>query len=60
MFAAAAIDIATASPEAIATGMRVTFGVAAILIIVALAIAAGSRALATRAASRRTEGIGNV
>jgi EmrB/QacA subfamily drug resistance transporter len=46
--ASATIDITTARPEAVATGMRFTFAVAAILIVVALAIAAGSRALATR------------
>jgi EmrB/QacA subfamily drug resistance transporter len=46
--ASATIDITTAHPEAVATGMRITFAVAAILIVVALAIAAGSRALATR------------
>lgn len=45
--ASATIDTATAYPEAVATGMRITFAVAAILIIVALAIAIGSRALAT-------------
>jgi EmrB/QacA subfamily drug resistance transporter len=44
--ASAAIDITTARPEAVATGMRMTFAVAAILIVVALAIAAGSRVLA--------------
>jgi len=38
-FASEAADITTAPPEAIATGMRITFGVAAILIAVALAIA---------------------
>ena len=37
-------DITTARPEAIATGMRITFAVAAILIGVALAIGAGSQA----------------
>ena len=42
------IDITTTRPEAVATGMRVTFAVAAILIVVALAIVVGSRALATR------------
>jgi MFS family permease len=47
-FASATIDITTARPEAVATGMRITFAVAAILIVVALAIAVGSRALATR------------
>ncbi|MEO8371829.1 MAG: MFS transporter [Candidatus Solibacter sp.] len=47
--AAATSDIATARPEAIATGMRITFAVAAILIVAALAIAVS----ATR--SSRTE-----
>jgi EmrB/QacA subfamily drug resistance transporter len=46
--ASATIDITTAHPQAVATGMRITFAVAAILIVVALAIAVGSRALATR------------
>ena len=46
--ASATIDITTARPEAVATGMRITFAVAAILIVVALAIAGGSRVLATR------------
>src|SRR6266851_688641 len=41
--ASATIDITTARPEAVATGMRITFAVAAILILVALAIAVGSR-----------------
>jgi hypothetical protein len=40
--ASATIDITTARPEAVATGMRVTFAVAAILIVVALAIAVGT------------------
>jgi MFS family permease len=40
--AAATIDITTARPEAVATGMRITFAVAAILIVVALAIAIGT------------------
>ena len=40
--ASATIDITTARPEAVATGMRITFAVAAILIVVALAIAAWS------------------
>ena len=38
--ASATTDITTASPEAVATGMRSTFAVAAILIVIALAIAA--------------------
>jgi EmrB/QacA subfamily drug resistance transporter len=46
--ASATIDITTARPEAVATGMRITFAVAAMLIVVALAIAVGSRGLATR------------
>ena len=47
-FAAATLDITTARPDAVAGGMRITFAVAAILIVVALAIAAGGHALATR------------
>jgi EmrB/QacA subfamily drug resistance transporter len=46
--ASAAVDITTAQPAAVSTGMRITFAVAAMLIVVALAIAVGSRALATR------------
>src|SRR4051812_46468414 len=46
--ASATIDITTARPEAVAAGMRITFAVAAMLIVVALAIAVGSRALTTR------------
>ncbi len=46
--ASATIDITTAHPDSVATGMRITFAVAAILIVVALAIAVGSRAVATR------------
>lgn len=45
--ASGTIDTTTARPEAVATGMRITFAVAGLLIIVALAIAVGSRALAT-------------
>jgi len=37
--ASATIDITMARPEAVATGMRITFAVAAILIVVALALA---------------------
>ena len=47
-FASATVDIETARPEAIATGMRITFVVAAVLIAVALAIAIGRHAHATR------------
>jgi MFS family permease len=46
--AAATTDFTTARPEAVATGMRTTFAVAAFLIVGALAIAMGSRALARR------------
>jgi len=48
--ASGAIDITMAPRDAVATGLRVTFAVAAILIVVALAIAAGTRALAIRSA----------
>jgi len=46
--ASGATDIATAQPEAVATGMRFTFAVAAVLMAGALAVAMGSRALAMR------------
>jgi hypothetical protein len=46
--AAATIDVTTARPESVATGMRITFEVAGILIVVALAMAVGGRALAAR------------
>jgi EmrB/QacA subfamily drug resistance transporter len=48
--AAATTDIAAAPPAAVATGMRITFAVAAMLIVGALAIAAGGRVRATRPA----------
>jgi hypothetical protein len=44
-FATAATDVTTAPPRAIATGMRATFATAAVLVVTALAIAVGSRAL---------------
>jgi EmrB/QacA subfamily drug resistance transporter len=47
-FASATTDITTARPEAIATGLGITFAVAGILIVIALAIVVGSRVLATR------------
>ena len=52
VFAAASAtdDVTTAHPEAVAAGMRITFAVAAGLIVAALAIAVGGRALATRTA----------
>ncbi len=43
-FASATNDITTAHPEAVATGLRTTFAIALILILAALAIAAGGRA----------------
>ncbi|KJZ63287.1 MFS transporter [Pseudomonas fluorescens] len=46
--ASASVDIATAQPEAVASGLRITFAVALVLISVALTIALGSRALAVR------------
>lgn len=47
-FASATTDIAMAHPEAVATGMRITFAAALALIVVALAIAFANRALARR------------
>lgn len=47
-FASATTDIAMAHPEAVATGMRITFAAALALVIVALAIAFANRALARR------------
>ena len=46
------IDITTARPEAVASGMRITFAVAATLIVFALAIAVAGRALAARRRTR--------
>ena len=40
--ASGATEITTARPDAVATGMQITFAVAALLIVVALAIAAWS------------------
>lgn len=48
-YASTPIDITTARLEAVATGMRIRFAVAAILIVVALAIASASHALSRRA-----------
>lgn len=44
----ATTDITNAPAEAVATGMRITFAVAAILVVAALAVALGSRMLAAR------------
>ena len=54
---AATTDIMGAGPAAVAAGMRMTFAVAAALIVVALAIASASHALARRAVppSRKKE-----
>jgi len=46
--ASGASDVAAAPREAVASGMRVTFAVAAALVVVALAVAIGARALAMR------------
>jgi EmrB/QacA subfamily drug resistance transporter len=43
--ASATTDVMTARPDAVAAGMRITFAVAAALIVAALAIAVGSHAL---------------
>jgi MFS family permease len=51
--ASAKVDITTAGPDAVAAAMRVTFAVAAVLIVVALAIAVGSRALSGEISSQR-------
>ncbi|MET7302652.1 MFS transporter [Embleya sp. NPDC005575] len=48
--ASAANDVTTARAGAVATGMRVTFAVAAVLIVAALAIAVGGRVLVRRIA----------
>jgi len=50
--ASAATNITTADSESVATGMRITFAVAGVLIVMALAIAVGSRARATHPAGR--------
>jgi EmrB/QacA subfamily drug resistance transporter len=46
----ASADITAARPEAVASGMRTTFGVAVLLIVVALAIATASNVLSRRTA----------
>ena len=55
-FGSAATDITTAHPEAVATGMRITFAVAAALIVVALAIASPRLASSRRAVVASGEG----
>jgi hypothetical protein len=51
--ASASIDITTARPEAVAIGMRITFAVAAMLIVVALTIAIGSHRRSAVCGARR-------
>ena len=43
-YASGTSDITTAAPEAVSTGMQITFAIAGILILVALVIAVGTRA----------------
>lgn len=50
-FASTTNDVTTAAPEALAAGMRFTFAVAAILIVVAIVIAVAGTALAARSAA---------
>ena len=47
-FASATVDVATAHPDAVATGMRVTFAVATALLVGALAIVAAAHRHASR------------
>ena len=47
-FASSASDITTASPQAVATGLRIAFVVAGVLIVIALVIALASRSRARR------------
>lgn len=54
-FAAATTEITTASPAAVTTGLRTTFGVAAGLIVIALVIAVGSRLPAAKTVFVREE-----
>jgi EmrB/QacA subfamily drug resistance transporter len=53
--ASATSDVTSAHPAAVATGFRVTFGVAAVLLVAALAIAIGSRVLARRPSATQLE-----
>ena len=50
----AAADITTASPDAVAAGMRITFGVAAVLLVMALAIGVVSRTVRSASAPSST------
>ena len=51
--ASATTDVSTAQPGAVAAGMRITFAVAAALIVLALTLAIGGRALARRTPGAR-------
>jgi hypothetical protein len=55
-FGSAASDITTAPPEAVATGMRITFAVAAALLVVALAIASARLGSSRRSVVASGEG----
>ncbi|MEJ2626879.1 MAG: MFS transporter, partial [Pseudolabrys sp.] len=48
-FASGTANVAAAQPQAVTTGMQITFAVAAMLIVAAVAIAVGSRVLVKRA-----------
>jgi MFS family permease len=50
-FGSATTDMTVARPEAVAAGMRITFAVAGVMIVAAVAIAAVSRILAARSSS---------
>lgn len=50
--ASGSAGLVAARPDAVAAGMRITFAVAAALIAIALAVAAGSRAVAAREGAR--------
>jgi hypothetical protein len=52
-FASGTSDITTARPDDIATGTRATFALAAPLIVVGLAVAVGTQALARRSSKSR-------
>ena len=49
-FGSATTNLVSARPDAVVAGMRITFAVAAVVVIVAFAIATASRAFARRAA----------
>jgi MFS family permease len=51
------IDVGTATPDAVASGVRVSFAIAAVLMILALAVAIGSRAFTKRPWGALTAGV---